>query len=114
MSLFLLENGEMMNDVKGIINYDGDYKIMVDDELDDIDYMWEMYESNKPFVAKQIKIQDKALIKFKLQSQDKLDLVLKNNASEFDKFLCEMIKAFCKRNKKVIPSLLYIDYRYGN
>ena len=29
MSIFLLEDGEMMNDIHGIINYDGDEKLMI-------------------------------------------------------------------------------------
>ena len=113
MSIFLLENGEMMNDVHGIINYDGDYKMMVDDELDDIDSMWEMYDSNQSLVAKQIKIQEKALNKFKEKYQSELDIAKKDESINYNDFLCGLMKSFCKRNKKVIPSLLYISYCYG-
>ena len=113
MSIFLLENGEMMNDVNEIINYDGDYKMLVGGELDDIDSMWEMYESNgRKLIDKQIKIQDKALVKFKLQSGQLLDESRGSDSVNFHDLLESLIKLFCKKNKKVIPSLLYIDYCY--
>lgn len=113
MSIYRTENGEWMNDVNGLLSYDGEYKIIVDDAIDDCDTGFEILECHgRKLIDKQHKIQEKALAKFSaLDHSDYYAMCIKDSASSSD-LLHAKVKAFCKRNKKVLPTILYTDFRY--
>ena len=109
------KTGEWINDVNGIVSYDGDYKVIVDDVIDDCDTMFEILECHgKDLIKKQKLIQKNALEKFKkLDHTEMTELSKSGKSSEFVEMLEKKALAFCKKNKKVIPVILYIDYIYN-
>lgn len=113
MSIYRTENGEWMNDVHGLLSYDGDYKVLVDDAIDDCDTGFEILECHgKELIKKQHKIQEKALAKFMLLDLSEITELFKTDSDKASDLLHAKVKAFCKRNKKVLPTILYMDYKY--
>ena len=102
-----------MNDVHGLLSYDGDYKVIVDDTVDDCDTGFEILECHgKKLIKKQHKIQEEALAKFRLLDLSDINEMFKTDSDLASDLLHAKVKAFCKRNKKVLPTILYMDYKY--
>lgn len=112
MDALKLANGEWINDVHGLVGYDGEFKVIVEDEIDDCDSMFEILEcQGKELIEKQLVIQKKAIEKFNKLDHSDLEKLSKNGESrEWQKALEQKVLKFCKRNKTIIPVILYLDY----
>lgn len=113
MSIYRTENGEWMNDLHGLLSYDGEYKVIVDDSIDDCDTGFEILECHgRKLIEKQHKIQEKALVKFSALDHSAYKAMIIADRANASMLLHHKIKAFCKRNKKVLPTILYADFCY--